>query len=92
MSPTSPRRLSTPYREPGEIPAYSVLSQGPASQPGELPGGDLDTLPDSLSRDGSFAADLPADLAAFMADAQVPWSVGALGGAVTDPAWRAKPS
>jgi hypothetical protein len=27
-----------------------------------------------------------------MADAQVPWSVGALGGAVTDPAWRAKPS
>ena len=31
-------------------------------------------------------------MAAFMADAQVPWSVGALGGAVTDPAWRAKPS
>jgi len=27
MSPTSPRRLSTPYREPGEIPAYSVLSR-----------------------------------------------------------------
>jgi hypothetical protein len=44
------------------------------------------------SRDGSSAADLPAGLAAFMADAQVPWSVGALGGAVTDPAWRAKPS
>ena len=32
---------------------------------------------DSPSRDGSFAADLPAGLAAFMADAQVPWSVGA---------------
>ena len=47
---------------------------------------------DSPSRDGSSAADLPAGLAAFMADAQVPWSVGALGGAVTDPAWRAKPS
>ena len=38
---------------------------------------------DSLSRDGSSAADLPADLAAFMADAQVrgvatgagPWAV-----------------
>src|SRR5215469_273687 len=30
MSPTSPMRLSTPYREPGEIPAYSVLSRGPA--------------------------------------------------------------
>jgi hypothetical protein len=27
-----------------------------------------------------------------MADAQVPWSVGVLGGVVTDPAWRAKPS
>jgi hypothetical protein len=27
-----------------------------------------------------------------MADAQVLWSVGALGGAVTDPAWRAKPN
>ena len=47
---------------------------------------------DSLSRDGLFAADLPAGLPAFMADAQVSWSVGALGGAVTDPAWRAKPS
>jgi hypothetical protein len=41
-----------------------------------------------FSPDRSFAA----DLAAFMADAQVPWRVGALGGAVTDPAWRAKPS
>lgn len=36
--------------------------------------------------------DLPTGLPAFMTDAQVPWSVGALGGAVTDPAWRAKPS
>ena len=33
---------------------------------------------DSPSRDGSSAAGLAADLAAFMADAQVPWSVGAL--------------
>jgi pimeloyl-ACP methyl ester carboxylesterase len=40
----------------------------------------------------SFAADLPADQAAFMADSQVPWGVDALGGAVTEPAWRAKPS
>jgi pimeloyl-ACP methyl ester carboxylesterase len=48
-----------------------------------------------LDRDkfhASFAADLPADLAAFMADSQVPWGVDALGGAVTDPAWRTKPS
>ena len=27
-----------------------------------------------------------------MADSQVPWGVDALGGAVTDPAWRTKPS
>jgi pimeloyl-ACP methyl ester carboxylesterase len=40
----------------------------------------------------SFAADLPADLAAFMADSQVPWGLDALGGPVTDPAWRTKPS
>src|SRR5580693_3604322 len=41
---------------------------------------------------GGFPADGPADLAAFMADSQVPWSVDALGGQVTDPAWRTKPS
>jgi pimeloyl-ACP methyl ester carboxylesterase len=40
----------------------------------------------------SFAADVDAKKAAFMADSQVPWGVGALDGAVTEPAWRAKPS
>ena len=40
----------------------------------------------------SFAADVPAELAAFMADSQVPWGVEALNGAVSDPAWRSKPS
>ena len=40
----------------------------------------------------SFAADLPAELAAFMADSQLPWGVEALNGAVTEPAWRSKPS
>jgi pimeloyl-ACP methyl ester carboxylesterase len=40
----------------------------------------------------SFAADLPAKESAFMADSQVPWGVGALGGQVSDPAWRSKPS
>jgi pimeloyl-ACP methyl ester carboxylesterase len=40
----------------------------------------------------SFAADVPGDLAAFMADSQVPWGVEALNGPVTDPAWRSKPS
>lgn len=40
----------------------------------------------------SFAADVKADEAAFMADSQVPWGVDALGGTITEPAWRAKPS
>ena len=40
----------------------------------------------------SFAGDLPAEQAAFMADSQVPWGVGALGGSITEPAWRTKPS
>ena len=40
----------------------------------------------------SFAADLPADDAAFMADSQVPWGVEALNGTISEPAWRTKPS
>jgi pimeloyl-ACP methyl ester carboxylesterase len=40
----------------------------------------------------SFAGDLPTEQAAFMADAQAPWGLDALNGAVTDPAWRSKPS
>ncbi|MFD3583116.1 alpha/beta fold hydrolase [Streptomyces sp. NPDC058683] len=40
----------------------------------------------------SFAADVPAELAAFMADSQVPWGLDALNGAVSEPAWRVKPS
>jgi pimeloyl-ACP methyl ester carboxylesterase len=40
----------------------------------------------------SFAADVDADRAAFLADSQVPWGLEALGGAVSAPAWRTKPS
>ncbi|MFF3398767.1 alpha/beta fold hydrolase [Streptomyces sp. NPDC002659] len=40
----------------------------------------------------SFAGDVPPEEAQFMADSQVPWGVGALGGTVTEAAWRAKPS
>ncbi|MER7640527.1 alpha/beta hydrolase [Streptomyces sp. NPDC126522] len=48
-----------------------------------------------LDRDkfaASFAGDLPAEDAAFLADAQVPWGLDALNGPITEPAWRAKPS
>ena len=40
----------------------------------------------------SFAADVEPELAAFMADSQVPWGVAALAGTVSKPAWRVKPS
>jgi pimeloyl-ACP methyl ester carboxylesterase len=38
----------------------------------------------------SFAGDLPRAQAEFMADSQVPWGVDALGGAISQPAWRSK--
>jgi pimeloyl-ACP methyl ester carboxylesterase len=40
----------------------------------------------------SFAADVKPELAAFMADSQVPWGVEALNGAVSNASWRGKPS
>jgi pimeloyl-ACP methyl ester carboxylesterase len=40
----------------------------------------------------SFAADVDAERAAFMADSQVPWGVEALTGAISQPAWKSKPS
>ena len=40
----------------------------------------------------SFAADVDPEKAAFMADSQVPWGVEATNGAITEPAWRTKPS
>src|SRR6266478_7430319 len=40
----------------------------------------------------SFAADVDAEKAAFMADSQVPWGVGAPSGTISEPAWRVKPS
>ena len=40
----------------------------------------------------SFAADVSADKADFMANSQVPWGLAALNGAVTEPAWATKPS
>src|SRR4051812_3266672 len=40
----------------------------------------------------SFAGDLSAEQAAFMADSQVPWGLDALSGTISEPAWRSKPS
>jgi pimeloyl-ACP methyl ester carboxylesterase len=40
----------------------------------------------------SFASDVDPEKAAFMADSQVPWGLEALGGQITEPAWKTKPS
>ena len=40
----------------------------------------------------SFAGDVDPEKAAFMADSQVPWGLGAISGAITQPAWKTKPS
>jgi len=40
----------------------------------------------------SFAGDVDAEKAAFMADAQVPWGIQALAGEISDPAWKSRPS
>ena len=47
---------------------------------------------DKIKFAASFAGDVDPKTAAFMADSQVPWGVDALGGAVTQPAWKSKPS
>jgi pimeloyl-ACP methyl ester carboxylesterase len=63
-----------------------------APQPPILPPVDGSLFLDQKKFPASFAGDLPADLAQFMADSQVPWGAEALGGQITDPAWRTRPS
>ena len=65
-------------------------SDGP--QPPILPPQDGFLLLDRDKFHASFAGDLGAEQAAFMADSQVPWGVDALGGTISEPAWRSKPS
>ena len=63
-----------------------------APQPPILPPVDGFLFLDRDKFHDSFAGDVPAEEAAFMADSQVPWGVDALGGTITEAAWRAKPS
>ena len=63
-----------------------------APQPPILPPQDGFLFLDRDKFAASFAGDIPADDAKFMADSQVPWGVEALAGAVTEPAWKSKPS
>jgi pimeloyl-ACP methyl ester carboxylesterase len=72
----------------------TLMSQFPADAPHAplLPPRDGVLFQDPDKFHASFGTDLPADLAAFMADSETPWGVDAAAGQVTDPAWRTKPS
>lgn len=63
-----------------------------APVPPILPPQDGFLLLDSEKFAASFAADVDPEKAAFMADSQVPWGLEALGGKITEAAWRSKPS
>ncbi len=72
----------------------SLISNPPAGAPVPpiLPPQEGYLFLDPAKFASSFAADVDAEKAAFMANSQVPWGVAALTGAVTEPAWRGKPS
>ena len=72
------------------VKALGGDSDAPGSPIVAGPGGFL--FQDRMKFHDSFGADLPAADAEFMADSQVPWAVDAMSSAVTEPAWRSKPS
>lgn len=63
-----------------------------APVPPILPPQDGYLLLDKSKFPASFAGDVDAEKAAFMADSQLPWGVAALGGEISEPAWKSKPS
>ena len=80
---------------PDKGESVSSLIQNPppgAPVPPILPPQDGFLFLDKTKFYASFAADVGADKAAFMADSQVPWGVGALSGKISEAAWRTKPS
>lgn len=77
----------------GESVSSLIANPPPgAPTPPILPPKDGYLFLDRAKFQAAFAADVDADKAAFMADSQVPWGVDALGGAVSEPAWKSKPS
>ena len=80
---------------PDKGESVSTLIKDPppgAPVPPILPPQDGYLLLDKAKFRASFAADVDAQRAAFMADSQVPWGVEALSGTISEPAWKAKPS
>src|ERR1700680_5001167 len=77
----------------GESVASLIKDPAPgAPVPPILPPQDGFLFLDNAKFPASFAADVDAEKAAFMADAQVPWGIGAISGAISEPAWRTKAS
>jgi len=77
----------------GESVATLIKDPPPgAPVPPILPPTDGYLLLDKQKFAASFAADVDPELAAFMADAQMPWGVEALSGTISEPAWRSKPT
>jgi pimeloyl-ACP methyl ester carboxylesterase len=80
---------------PDKGESVSSLIQNPkpgAPVPPILPPQDGFLFLDRAKFAASFAGDVDPGKAAFMSDSQVPWGVEALSGAITDPAWKSKPS
>jgi pimeloyl-ACP methyl ester carboxylesterase len=80
---------------PDKGESVSALIKDPppgAPVPPILPPQDGYLFLDKAKFASSFAADVSPDLAEFMADSQVPWGVEALSGAISQPAWKTKPS
>ena len=77
----------------GESVASLIKNPPPgAPVPPILPPQDGYLFLDRAKFAASFAADVDAEKAAFMADSQVPWGVEALSGKISEPAWKTKPS
>jgi pimeloyl-ACP methyl ester carboxylesterase len=80
---------------PDKGESVSALIKDPppgAPVPPILPPQDGYLFLDRTQFQAAFAADVSDDAAAFMADSQVPWGLEALNGAVSEPAWKSKPS
>jgi len=75
----------------------SVFDIATAPTPGEdkaplLPPSDGFLLVDPLKFPAAFAGDVDTAKTRFMADAQVPWGLGAVETKITAPAWKSKPT
>src|SRR6202023_2985906 len=82
FAPDTGESVSTLIKDP--VPGAPV--------PPILPPQDGYLLLDKAKFPASFAGDVEPEKAAFMADSQVPWGVEAFSGAISEPAWKSKPS